>query len=242
MSDPKEVTYSVIKSLDIQSAVNASDKSTTAERTMKRNDSTVWDQTVSCVMEAIDLQGYTPDNSKEGITALLQVCKGIMSKSLMEVLTIPEVGKDRNGKDLLLTNKDGTVKWSSWSSTRRIFAYLGDIAKIIAHDKQDVMYPEKFKVGARCDVLKLCVAPKVAIEQVRRLVGDLEGFLDVVPKGADAMEAMDLTQALQVSEVEPLHESLAIINRLGRSLAGISDEDKPTVMSALKSCISTHLA
>ena len=166
----KDIQYIKLVSVDMQAACKASATSTSASNKVKGADGQVWANTVAHIMESVDFKGVSRDTSKDGIKKLYEILSKAMASHLLSILVIPETGKDREGKDFKVVNeKTKEPKWSSWDQTRRIFAYLGDIAKVISHGHSEVLYPESMKVAARCDVLSLCKSPETLHGAIERL-------------------------------------------------------------------------
>ena len=237
-----DITYSIIKAEDVLAAMKASDKSTTAGRTVKKNDSIVWDQTVSIIMERVDLLDIEMDTSKESIKKNGTVLKGILENHIHAKLdTLPLQGKNRSGATFDII-KDGKVQWSSWAETRRMWDYAGTIAKILSFGLSSELYPEQFKVGARCDLLKKCTTTEDPIETVRRSCEVTQNALDKMTVAADVLEAHKLTTALSVNNLDITVEMRDLIAQLGSLLDVADDTEKADVQADLLKMATAHFA
>lgn len=234
-----KMKYEVVKEINITDAMKASGKSASAERSLAKQNGSVWAQTVCTVLDKLDMAVITKDTSKDGIDVITKQVKKILEKAITVSTVIPETGKNRQGKDIQLTNKDGSVKWMSWDQTFRIFAYAGDIAKVLAHDLQDELQPEELKVAARCDILKKCKVEKSALEHIQRLSGDMKQYLEVV-EGTDATEAQAELDTLAVKRADKLHTALGTLRQLDIAVAGLDSTQKDAVKDALMSLIQKN--
>jgi hypothetical protein len=147
----------------------------------------------------------------------------------LSTITIPEKGKDREGKSFDVCGKDGMPKWSSWDNTRRIWAYLGDIAKIIAHGHEGTLYPEELKVGARCDLLAMCKEEESPVKGIERLCKELQPRLDKMSNPADVLIARLNVNALSVNTLDPKDEASDLIDKLYSILSNVDDDDKAAI-------------
>jgi len=237
-----DITYSIIKGEDVVAAMKASDKSTTAGRTVKKNDSIVWDQTVSILMERVDLTQIEMDTSKESIKKNGTYLKGVLANHIhAELDTLPLTGKNRQGASFDIV-KDGKVQWSSWAETRRMWDYAGTIAKILSFGLSSSLYPEQFKVGARCDLLKRCTTEEVPIEAVRRHCEGLQTAADKMTEQADILEAHKLTTAICVNNLDITVEMRDLIAQLGSLLDIADDTEKADVQADLLKMATKHFA
>jgi hypothetical protein len=242
--EPKTISYISIASVDMLAATNASAKSTKAAGTVKNADGLVWAQTVSCCMESIFVSSdIARDGSKESQEKIFQVLKTGMSKHLLSVMVIPEKGKDRDGKEIEVVNaKTGEPKWASWDQTRRIFAYLSDIAKVINYGKQAELYPESLKVAARCDILSLCKVPETLMNGIERLSGELQEHFDKVTERADVLKARNLCNALTVNNLEPIDEASDLIDKLDAILDSVDESERDVIRTNLNKLVKYFLA
>ena len=238
----KELTikYTILKSLDLSNAMESCSKVASKERAISKLDSNVWENTVCTIMESIDYTAYSCDTSKDGIAAIREILFTQMEKAIYAVTTIPETGQDRDGKTIeLLNQKTSKIKWSSWEKTRRIFAYLGDIAKILAHDKGDLLYPEQYKVAARCDILQQLGKTGTALEHVTRLAKQMDSYLPVLEETEKA-DAQLIISGLKVAGVDPIIEAATLMARLDSIVSGASKEQKESIKELLYSFGTKH--
>ena len=234
------IKYTVLKTLDLSNAMESCSKVASKERSIQRLDGGVWENTVCTIMEGIDYTSYSCDTSKDGITAIREVLFTQMEKAIYECCTILETGLDRDGKTIeLLNQKTGKIKWSSWEKTRRIFSYLGDIAKILAHDKADLLYPEQYKVAARCDILQQLGKSGTALENITRLAKQMDQYLPVLEE-TEKSDAQLIISALKVIGVDPVIEASTIMVRLDSIVSGASAEQKESIKELLYSFGSKH--
>lgn len=229
-----KITYNVIKSADISLAMDASSASISAGLKVSKNDATVWNHTVATIFSIVDLEGVSRDTSKDGVKKVGDVLKSAMAKHILNSITLPEKGKDRQGKTFDVCDKKGIPKWSSWDKTRRIWAYLGDIAKIINFSQEGVLYPEKGKVAARCDVLKLCKAEEPLKKSISRLAGELQDRLDKVDTRDEILHAHHEVQNLMVNNLGPVEEAEGLISRLDSILSAVEGEERDSIRDAFK--------
>ena len=214
------IEYSTVKTDDIASAITASGKSATAERTMGKQDSIVWDQTVVAVMERIDLTEVSRDTTKEGTKVNGLIVKKLLSDHILSSgLSIPERGKNRQGQEFQICGKDGIPQWSSWDQTRRIWDYAGTIAKVLAFSKENILYPQAMKVGARCDVMALCKVAEEHMDAIKRQCTGLQNSLDSVANASEAKTATDLIGSLMVANIDTETELKGLIAALNAKLS-----------------------
>ena len=225
----ESISYSKVTNVDIKSAMASSQKSLDASRKLRKADSDVWNQTVCVVMNNMQ---FTPEH-RENLETTRDHLYAFMGNYLETTCDIPKEGKDRDGKTIELRKKDGSIKWSSWEETRRIFAYLGDIAKIIVFSQEDKLYPETNKVGSRIDVLNLCKTPKTPLENIKRVAVDAQVYATKITTPKDSMEAYEALQAIKVEGLDIEVEMNAVINRLDALLSCAEPEQKDRVKSVL---------
>lgn len=234
------ISYIVVKSLDIQAAMKASEKSEQLSSQVKGQEGLVWAQTVHIIMNNLPAT-VSSDTSKEGIQKFGEELKKSMAAYILANTTIPESGKNRDGKDFEVCGKDGVPKWSSWAATRRIWSYLGDIAKILSHGLSKELYPEEGKVCPRCDILKQCKGSEEPFEAVER---HHKGITEALPKITDPSEqlkAQSLLSSFVVPGVTSLDTAQAIVVQLDALLSTMSADDKALVRANL-SRITKHFA
>lgn len=236
------ITYATIKSIDIMNAMDCSARSTSASLTVAKNDSNAWYQTVAQSMEL-----YVPmelDGDKE---AAVKQVREKLAENMASVIyglinPMPETGKDRDGKTIMLLNsKTNTIKWSSWEKTRRIWAYLGDIAKVIVAGLAEDLYPESMKVAARCDILAACKGSSTPIENVRRLVNQVTPYIAEL-KGADSLECNQLLGSIVVPDVPESMAAATLIANLDRLITASSGTERADIQSLLFSMATRHFA
>lgn len=235
-----EIKYASIASIDIEAAMKSSQRSTSAERTKTKNDSTVWNQVVSVVMENADLNALVRGTTKDDIKKIRETIAPTLEQAVCDAITIPEKGKDRNGKEITLKKDDGSIKWSSWEQTRRMWAYLGDIAKVLAFSQESLLYPEQYKVAARCDILKECKESKPTIELVRQFTKNLQAQLDCVSGDKEIDEAHNLVQSLAVNDLDIVKELRSCISRMDALLGVAEAQDKQSVQQDLLQVAVKH--
>jgi hypothetical protein len=217
------IEYSTVKGDDIVSAMSSAGKSSVAERSMGKQDSVVWDQTVVAVMERIDLDEVSRDTSKEGIKVNGLIVKKLLSDHILSSgIEIPENGKNRQGQDFRVCGKDGVPQWSTWDQTRRIWDYAGTIAKVLAFSKESVLYPSQYKVGARCDVMALCKVAEEHMDAIKRQCTGLQNSLDSVANASEAKTATDLIGSLMVANMDTETELKGLIAALNAKLSTAS--------------------
>jgi hypothetical protein len=188
-----------------------------------------------------NLPPISSDTSKDGIQKYGEALKGAMAAYILANTTIPETGKNREGKDFQVCGKDGVPKWSSWAATRRIWSYLGDIAKVLAHGLSKELYPEEGKVCPRCDILKQCKGNEEPFEAIER---HHKGIAEALPKVIDPSEqlkAQSLLSSFVVPGVTSLDTAQAIVVQLDALLSTMSAEGKALVRANL-SRITKHFA
>lgn len=231
-----EIKYTTIRELDINAAMKASAGATTAQAKMDKANGTVWEQTVAPLMEAIEEEStaFTLDTTKEGIQDIGTQLKEIYERYMCNKgVVFPETGKNRKGETFVLKNaKTGKTSFSQWAETRRIWAYIGDVAKIIAFGHQALLYPEKYKVGARVSMLKMCKVETSAMENIQRLTKDLQGFLEVVD-GADALNAQTAVDGLSVKNVPALEEASGLLRKLDALCSTITEQSTKDQLSTM---------
>ncbi len=229
----KSIEYNVVKSEDIASAMKASAGSTKDQRGMIGKDAIVWNQTVTIAMERVDLKSISRDTSKDGIQKIGKELKKIMATHIMATIEIPLQGKNRKGELFDVQDDKGNPKWMSWDQTRRIFAYLGDIAKVIAFEKEDILYPESMKVGARVGVLKECKVKETPLAAIDRLSGQLQDNLDVMKDTKDVLHAFNAVNNLAVNNLMPVVEASSLIHRLDAIMGIMEKNELDTTRDAL---------
>ena len=228
----KEIEYTVVKTEDITSAMKASSGAVDHERKGTKQNDIVWNQTTCIIMERIDYEDVSRDTSKEGIAKIGKHLKGIMANHILAETTIPLRGKNRKNEDFDVM-EDGIPKWGSWSETRRIWDYLGSIAKVIAFEKEETLYPESMKVGGRCAVLKECKVKEDPIKAVDRLSGQLQDNLDVMKDSKDVLHAHNAVNNLMVNNLEPVVEANTLIHKLDTLMDQMSTAELDTTRTAL---------
>lgn len=229
------IEYAVIKSEDIVSAMKASAGATTAQGKMDKSNTVVWNQTVCIIMERVDLERVSRDTSKDNIQKIGKNLKAIMSNHIMaELDEIPLRGKNRKGESFDIQDEKGIPKWMSWDQTRRIFAYLGDIAKVIAFEKESLLYPEEMKVGARIGVLKECKVEEEPIKAIDRLSSQLQDNLDVMKDTKEVLHAFNAVNNLAVNNLMPVVEASALITKLDAIMGMMEKSELDTTRDALK--------
>jgi hypothetical protein len=233
-----DIKYTTVPQIDIKRAMASSSSALKAKGTLQRSEGTVWNQTVCIIMESVAITDSMRELEKLDETRA--VLFDLMSEHIKSAMPIPEEGKDREGKTIALFNKYGDIKWSSWDETRRIFAYLGDIAKVITYGQESLLYPEERKVAARCDILKLCQVELTNAENIRRCAKDLQSYLDNTKSEPEILEAHQLTTALSVNNLEPLTEMLSLVNRLDALLSVVEDTDREQLRVHLLRCATKY--
>jgi hypothetical protein len=234
-----QISYIVVKSLDIAAAMKASEKSEQLSSQVKGQEGLVWAQTVHIIMN--NLPTISSDTTKEGIQKFGEALKGAMASYILANTTIPDTGKNRDGKDFQVCGKDGVPKWASWAATRRIWSYLGDIAKVLAHGLSAELYPEEGKVCPRCDILKQCKGSEEPFEAIERHhKGISEALLKLVDP-SEQLKAQGLINSFVVPGVSPLDTAQGIVVHLDALLSMMSSEDKALVRANL-SRITKHFA
>lgn len=235
-----DMNYVHVKAMDIVSALNASEKSHTAARSMDRADGTVWAQTVVASKEIVlrdANKGVDPEQLGEEIRASL-------ARQIMAVEVIPEQGRDRNGKLIALTKKDGSVKWSSWERTRRIMAYASDIAKCISAGLGPMLLQEdksgEFDVAARIDILKQIASAKPLLQKIETVSGTLQKLLDQCTENPDIQAAFGHVQTLAVNNLDPLYEAQALVARLDALIGSMESTDKDALKPVLLKMAVKH--
>lgn len=238
----KELTikYSVVKSLDIANAMNCASKAAGKERSAEKLNGGVWEQSVCYIMENIDYSKYEVDSSKEGIAAIREYLFELMESKIYAEVTIPETGLDRDGKVITLLNaKTNKIKWSSWDNSRRIFAYLGDIAKVLGSDKGDVLYPEQYKVAARCDILQQCGKTGTPLEHITRLAKQMDGYLPILEE-TDKTDANAVLSALRIDGLDSVIEAASLMARLDSIVSKASAEQKDAIKELIYNFGTKH--
>lgn len=226
MADAKTPTYSVVTTVDIMKAMKSSGLSSVAGRKVAKNDGVVWDQTVIAIMDRVVLSEIKRDPTKDGIQAIGKQLKVIMAQHIEASMTIPLVGVNRKGEtNWTIKGKDGTPQWSSWDETRRIWAYIGDVAKVLAFSQEAVLYPEANKVMARCDVLANCKIAEAPMKAVERLSAALQDNLDLMNDPTDVLTAHNLTANLTVNNLGPVAEIQMLLKKIDACLAGCTQDD-----------------
>lgn len=238
------INYTILKNVDISFAMDSCGKVAKAERSNEKLDGKVWENTVTSIMERLKENQYEAgDTSKDGIAAIRKVLFEEMEKVIYDAkVVIPETGLDRTGKTIVLLNeKTGKTKWSSWDKSRRIFSYLGDISKVLAFGKKDLLYPETNKVAARCDILNACKAEVAPIEHVKRLSEQMNNYLPAL-EDADKIEGMNICKGLIVPKINPEIEATAILSDLERVLSGADAAQKEAIRLAIVAVASRHFS
>lgn len=244
MAKETGIKYNTVTALDITVAMKASATSTNGARKVNRADATVWNQTVAQSMELFSLKlDDCVGNSDENLKLVREHLMENMEKCIHEAYpSFPETGKDRDGKTItLLNDKTNKIKWSSWEESRRIWAYLGDIAKVITHGKADELYPETNKVAARCDILAACKGTASDIDNIKRLINQLAPYLAKVT-GADSIEAQGLVDGLVVSGCSADIESAGHIRNLDRIISASTGVDRKVIQNDLLTMCTKHFA
>jgi hypothetical protein len=234
-----EVTYDVYKVADISIAMSTSAKSDKLEDNVKKNAGLVWGHTVCTVMERIDTSAFQRDTSKEGIAAIGDFIKAVVSSHILATQTIPEKGKNRQGKEFNVSEKDGTIKWGSWDQTRRIWAYIGDISKIIAYGLESELYPTALTVGSRGTLLAKCKTPEGHMAAIERLSGQLQDNLDMVADSKEVHTAHLRVAGLCINNLDPVDEMRELISRLDALLGVVSQPERQAVLKDIGR-LSTH--
>jgi hypothetical protein len=243
MAKDDSIKYNVVKEENILSAMKASGISTSASLKVAKNDSVVWDQTVVSIMERLDVDSLGAlETDKEAVQKLSNHLKEIMVKVVLEndAIVIPEKGKNRDGKDFDVCDKEGMPKWSSWDQTRRIWDYIGSIAKIVAFGHAEILYPEQYKVASRCETLKLCKVQEVPLKAVERLTKQLQDVLDIIVP-TDSLQAHKATSALSVNNLDIVVEMNDLVDRLDALLSVCTDDEKDDVKSHMNVLVK-HLS
>lgn len=236
-----DIKYAVIKEVSLETAMKASDKSTELGRSLAKQDSTVWNQTVGLVMQLMDFQGLELTATKDSVKDLSAKMKEHLAKYTMEQVVLPEEDYNDKGQVVKVCGKDGLPQWRTWAKTRRIWAYTSDIAKIVCCGQTELLYPEPLKVGARCDVLKECKMAQDALENIKRLAKDLDSWAEVV-EGADADLAYDAVNEITVNNVEPQKEALCLVGKLHTAVKGIEDKDQKDAIRLALMAVVKELA
>lgn len=237
MSKSSSIAYIRVANEDITSAMTASEKSTNNSLAAERQDSVVWGQTVHIVMARI---GSIPvDNSKEAIQSLGEQLKSVMATVILNNTVIPERGKNRDGQEFDVCDSKGVPKWSSWSQTRRIWAYLGDIAKVLANGLASELYPEHGKVCPRCEILKKCKGSESPIEAITRLTKSTTEALGKITEATDVLQANTLINALVVPGTDPVDACNSHITRLDALLTTM-DKDQRDAVRAILTRLTKH--
>jgi len=235
-----EIDYTIIKSVNIEVAMNASEKTDKAAGTAKKEGELCWAHTVCTVMDRIDLGLLDQDNaSKDNIEVTGKVIKKILADHIIATTTIPAEGKNRVGKTFKTHNDDGTVKWGSWSKTRRIFDYAGVISKILCFGHAASLYPEMGKVGGRGKVLALCKVAEGHMKAIERLSDALQSNLDMVANSTEVAHAHLKVSALTVNDLDPVDEMKALITKLDGLLGVVAPSERKAVLNDLGG-LSSH--
>lgn len=237
MPKSSSITYIRVASKDIASAMSASEKSTNNSLAADRQDSIVWGQVVYTIMEHGCI--LPADASKESIQSLGEQLKGIIAKEILANTVIPEKGKNRDGQEFEICDSKGVPKWSSWSQTRRIWAYLGDIAKVLANGLSSELYPESGKVCPRCDILKRCKGFESPIEAITRLTKSTTEALGKITEATDVLQANTLINALIVPGTDPVDACNSHITRLDALLTTM-DKDQRDAVRAILTRLTKH--
>jgi len=236
------MTYGIIKSEDIMSAMKASSSVMTHEKKASNDKGLVWNQTVSIIMERVSIDPETVEPTKESIKAVGQVLKDTMSAHIQASVTIPEYGTSVKGETgWKIRNKSGEPQWFSWNQTKVIWGYLGDIAKVICYGLSGTLYPEKYKVAARCEILKACKIPETPLKAVERLTTALQGNLDKVETPTDVAFAANAVNNLMVNNYEPVNEARALLVKLDNVLHGCDRKEKDSLRPLL-AALAPHFA
>ena len=230
-----EITYQNIKGQDISVAMASSVQTTNASEKAKNQGAIVWNHTVALIMDEVDFSAVVPNTGKDEIEALRVELADFMGDHITSMLgTLPESGKGRNGKDdIKLAKTDGTIKWSSWNQTKVIFGYLGDIARIVMFEKTDVLYPEQNKIGARNKVLQLCKVQASAMDNIKRLHGELQDNLDQVAEPVEILESHRLVSSLMVNNLDITVEMNSLLDQFDALLAVADSSEKVAVQAKL---------
>lgn len=233
--ETKEIVYGIVKGEDILTAMKASENADKLRKDAQGQDGLVWNQTVHIIMQRIGPSlAIKQDTSKEGIQGNGDILKDIMSKYILEHTTIPEKGRNRAGEEFEVCDADGLPKWSSWAQTRRIWAYLGDIAKVLAYGQGKALYPELGKVCPRIDILNQCKTPESPINGVERLTKQLAEKLKTITAPVDRMKSHDLVHTLTVPGTDPVDEAGKLVNRLDALLVTMDNAQRDDVRMMLK--------
>ena len=233
MAKTTEQVFHVVSSEDITAAMLASGKSTAAGNVVSKQDGVAWAQTVVVLMERVNLTELVRDTTKDGVTKLRNHLIGIMSNHILASATIPEEGKNRQGKTFKVSGTDGVPKWSSWDQTRRIWSYIGDVAKILSFGQESALYPEKFKVASRCDVLSLCKNPETTLESIERLSSALQEVLLPLSDTTEVHEAHLKVSALTIPAVSKVDTVTAMVNKIDALLGTCSPKEVDEIAIAL---------
>ncbi|MFA7222656.1 MAG: hypothetical protein WC148_03905 [Bacilli bacterium] len=221
------MTYGRIKAEDITGAMKASSSAMTHAEKCSNDRGLVWNQTVSIIMERVSIDPATVEPTKESIQSVGQVLKETMSAHIQSSVTIPEYGTSTKGeKGWKIRNKSGEPQWFSWVETKVIWGYLGDVAKVLCYGLSGTLYPEKYKVASRCEILKACKIPETPLKAVERLTTALQGNLDKMETPVDVAFAANAVNNLMVNNYEPKSEAEALLKKLNIVLNGCSRAEK----------------
>jgi hypothetical protein len=153
-----------------------------------------------------------------------------MGNHIIATQTIPAKGKNRQNKDFDVMDKDGVPKWSSWADTRRIWAYIGDIAKIMAFGLDGDLYPETLKVGGRGTLLAACKVSEGHMAAIERLSTALQDNLDLVANPVEVQTAHLKVSALTVNDLSPVDEMRSLISKLDALLGVVDPSERQAVL------------
>lgn len=237
MAKSTGITYIKVAGEDIQGAMKASEKSTDLSNKVEGQDSAVWGQTVHILMTRNTL--VSTDNTAEGIKVMGENLKAIMSKVIFDTVVIPETGKNRDGQDFKVTDDKGVPKWASWAATRRIWAYIGDIAKVLCNGLSSELYPETGKVCPRCDILKQCKGTESPIEAITRHCKATTEALGKVSGPVDILQANTLINALVVPGTDPVDYCNDMISKMDAALS-VMDSDQRDAVRAILTRLTKH--
>jgi hypothetical protein len=240
---PDNIKYTVLKAVDFSKALAGSETAVAANEKMRSNQGLSWVHTVAAILPAANISGEYPQ-TKEGIEEFRKTLIPIFETEVANACggSIPVTGKNRKGEVIEIKNtKTGGYKFASWDKTKVTYGYLGDIAKIVVFGLTDLLLPEANKVAGRSDLLKLCKVQSSAIENIRRLGEDMQGFLDQVTVSTDVQEAHAITSTLTVNNLDVVPEMRGLITRLDALLGVATANEKNEVRQQLVESLQTHL-
>jgi hypothetical protein len=224
-----EITYAVIDTtlVNTSSLLTVAEKAGKTGQKLQKEEGALWNATV--ILSAPVLSQQFADKA-----AAYAALEENMSKLILPSIVIPEFITNGKGEQVPASKKDGSVKWSTWAKTKRIWAYLSDIAKVMSCGLAAELYPEAGKVAARCDILAACSGTETPIEGVRRYAKGLQGSLSLLEDPKEALEAHLLVGALNVPTISPLEEALASVRKLNVFLTSCNAKEKATILSAME--------